>query len=161
MADLVAWSAGLFIAGGVVWILIGALTVPMMDTAGGRSTLLFSGPKDTKAFGSTPAQALDDDPNLAKLRTALFRVLAGFLVVAGLMVVALGWLAWRRGEAWAYWTLASVAILVLPFWLLAAKPFLDSGTTIGLGDIPPFMWVTTLLWMPAIALGGWALRGGA
>ena len=158
MADLLPWSAGLFIAGGAVWVLIGALTVPSMNSSSGRSTLVFSSESDTAMFGATPREVLDGEPNVDKLRTVLLRVLAGFLIVAGLLVAAMAWFAWRDGGPWAYWTLSATAVLVIPFWVLAAKPFLDAGTHVGFFDIPPFMWVTTALWLPAIVLGAVALR---
>ena len=159
MASLLLWSVGLFIAGGAVWILIGALTPVMMNTESGRSTLLFSDAQDNKTFGAPPKQVLEDERNVATLRTALLNVIAGFLVVAGIMVVCIAWFAWRSNAAWGFWSLSTVAVLALPFWILAARPFMDAGASIGFFDIPPFMWVTTALWLPAVVLGGSLLQG--
>lgn len=159
MPSLTGWSAALFIAGGIVWILIGALAVPMMNTPAGRSTLIFSSATDTKAFGATPQEVLDAEPNVDTLRTVLLRILAGFLVVGGLMVVAVAWFGWRGGASWAYATLTATALLVLPFWYFGAKPILDAGAEVRFFDIPPFMWVPTALWAPAIALGALSMRG--
>jgi hypothetical protein len=161
MPGLLAWSAGLFVAGGAVWCLIGALTVPFMDTPAGRSTLVFSRSSDDRTFGAPPAEVLGSEKNVATLRSVLLPILAAFLVVAGLLVVAVAWFAWRHGHVWAYAALTATAVLVVPFWLLAAKPFLDAGTRIGLLDVPPFMWVTTALWLPAIVLGALEMRSRA
>lgn len=152
------WSTGLFIAFGAVWMIIGALTPFLHDTPTGRSTLIFSGATDTKAFGATPSEVLDGEPNVAKLRSILLQIVGGLLFVGGLLVVAVAWFALRRGERWAFVALALAGLAVLPFYVLAARPFLAAGTRIHFFDLPPFMWVTTALWIPATLCGWIAVR---
>lgn len=156
--NALGWSTGLFVAFGVVWILIGSLTPFLHDTPMGRSTLIFSGATDTKTFGDTPANVLANEPNVAKLRSILLILVGGLLVAAGLLIVAVSWFALRAGERWALATLSIVGLAVIPFYLLAARPYLAAGTTIHFLDLPPFIWVTTALWIPASALGWWGLR---
>lgn len=153
MAGALSWSVGLFIAGGAVWFLIGALTLPMMNTDLGRSSLIFSNSVDNKTFGAPPREVLEGEPNVAKLRTIVLRMLAGFLVVAGILVMAVAWFGWRHNQAWALWTLTATALAVVPFWIASAWPAVEAGARIRLADVPPFMWVTTALWAPAILTG--------
>lgn len=159
VAGLQAWSAVLFASGGVVWALIGALTPVMMERGIGRATLVFSGPSDTLAFGAPPREVLETQPAVRLLRRILLRIVGGLLLCGGVMVVALAWFGWRHGAVWAFAALSAVALLAVPYWLLAARPFVQAGVRIRLRDVPPFMWVTTALWLPAIVLGGLALRG--
>lgn len=156
--NALGWSTGLFVAFGVVWILIGALSPFTHDTPTGRSTLIFASSTDTKTFGDTPANVLANEPNLAKLRSVMIHLLSGLMVAAGILIVAVAWFALRTGEPWAWVALSLVGLAVLPFYLLAARPYLAAGATIRFLDLPPFIWVTTALWIPASALGGWALR---
>lgn len=150
MASLVSWSAGLFLAGGAVWLLIGALTPYGMNTAAGRSSMVFSANNENAST--------DPSKDLATLRRVLFFVVAGLLVVAGLAVMALAYFAWREGHPWAFATLTAIAVAAAAFWLLSARAFLASGRSISFVDLPPFMWVTTVLWLPAIVLGAISLR---
>jgi hypothetical protein len=154
---LLGISAGLFIAYGAVWFLIGLLT-PLLHDRGIGPTMLFISPRtDTALFGADPATLLSD-PTLSRLRSLLLTALGGMLVAAGLMVMSIAFFALRSGQTWSLVTLTIVGIGVLPFWLLVFRPYLAAGIPIALGDVPPFMWVPTALLMPAVILGVIGLR---
>lgn len=79
--------------------------------------------------------------------------MAGLLVALGAAVMGIAWFSVRQGEAWGLWSLVGVGALALPFWVLITGKYVAAGAPLGLGDIPPFMWVTTLLWAVASVFG--------
>ena len=151
-------STALFIAMGVLWILIGALTVPFHNRGTGSEMLFVSHSTDAAYFGTSPSDLLASTPALAKLRTLLLTVIAGFLLLAGSTFVFLAWFGLRQGLAWALATLAIGGVLAIAWWALALLPYFRSGIRVTIGDLPPFMWIPAFLILPAIVLGSLGLR---
>ncbi|MES2154400.1 MAG: hypothetical protein V4510_04620 [bacterium] len=152
-------SRWLFVAMGAVWLLIGALTPVMMGSSSYRNLLFLSPRTDRELYGQEPSDALQNT-TLRGVRDTVVLALAGTLVAAGLLAVAMAWFGLGDGAAWAFWSLAAAGAVVLPYWIMVLRPYWGAGVWTGLGDLPPFMWVTTLLWLAATTTGLIA-RGGA
>lgn len=150
-------STALFLFYGALYIFVGVLTPILSDTKMGRQSLIISARTDRAVFGD-PEKLLQNDPALAKLRAIMFNMLSGFLVAAGVLVIMLAWFGLRQGQDWALGALALAGVVVLPFWWLVFRPYLNAGAPIGLSDIPPFMWVPGVLLTPAVVLAWIGLR---
>ena len=92
-------SVALFIAIGALWLLIGALTVPLHKKGAGAEIIFVSGRTDEAFFGQTPEELLTSIPALSKLRTMLLTVIAGFLLLAGSLFIFVAWFGLRQGQA--------------------------------------------------------------
>ena len=150
-------STVLFVLCGAVWLLIGVLAPFLHDSAAGRTMLFLSPRTDTALFGGDPT-ALLADPVLSRLRSLLMIALGGMLAASGILVITIALFALRAGQGWALATLALTGLVVLPFWLLVFRSYAAAGVAVGLGDVPPFMWVPTALLLPAVLLGWIGLR---
>ncbi len=153
MANLLALSRVLFVLFGAFWFLIGTLTPFALDAKLGTGGLFFTARADNATFGGAPADLMARDPALHTLRNLLLTAVAGLLVAGGLLVAAVAWFALPSKAPWAFWTLAAAGAVVLPFWLLILRAYVAAGSDFGLGDVPPFMWVNTALWLPATVFG--------
>jgi len=151
-------SVALFLAIGTLWVLIGALTVPLLGKGIGPAIIFVSNSTDEAYFGTSPSELLASDPALSKLRTLLLTVIAGFLLLGGALFLSVAWFGLRQGQAWALTALSVAPILALGFWVLSLLPYARSGITLTIGDLPPFMWIPALLILPAIILGWIGLR---
>ena len=158
MVDSFRWTAPLgisvilFTAIGALWILIGLLAVPLHKRAS-PDYLFVSQPTDTAYFGAPPSQLAPPNSALAKFRTMLITVLSGLLVLAGSLFVFVAIFALRQGQAWALLALAISGLAAVIFWGLALLPYFQARIAVGLGDLPPFMWIPSALILPAIVLG--------
>lgn len=150
-------SAGLYVAYGVVWLLIGVLAAFLLDRTGRSTLVVYSGRTDTALFGATPDEFLAD-PRVRTLRRVIMMMLASMLVASGILVIAVAQFGLRAGERWALIALTLVPLAVLPGWWASMRPYRRAGVRFTLGDIPPFMWVPTALYVPAVVLGWLALR---
>ena len=151
-------SVALFLAFGTLWVLIGALTVPLLGKGIGPAIIFVSNSTDEAYFGRSPSELLASDPALSKLRTLLLTVIAGFLLLAGVLFLSVAWFGLRQGQTWALTALSVAGILALGFWVLSLLPYARSGIRLTIGDLPPFMWIPALLILPAIILGWIGLR---
>ena len=151
------FSVALFILYGAFYILIGTLTPIMQNTPAGRQVTVSSVAKDNALLGAPTADLLQTNSPLAKLRTMLLNMVAGLLVTAGLLVLAVTWFGLRQGQGWALGALALAGVAVLPFWWLVFRPYAAAGIHVGL-DWPPFMLIPTVLLGPALVLGWIGLR---
>lgn len=151
-------SVVLFLVYGAIYLAIGALTPIFVDSDVGSGGLIISGRTDTVVFGDTPEHIRQTNPALIQLRRITVQMLAGMLIAAGVMVVALAWFGLRQGQTWALVTLAVAGVAVLPFWYLTLRPYFAPGVSPTLGDLPPFMWVPAALLVPAVLLGWLGLR---
>jgi hypothetical protein len=142
-------SVALFLAIGILWLLIGALTVPLHDKGAG----FVSPATDTAFFGKNPSDLLASDPAFRKLRTLLLTVIAGFLLLSGSLFVSLAWFGLKAGFAWALPALSIGCLLAIALWALALLPYFRAGIPVTVGDLPPFMWVPAALIVPATVLG--------
>lgn len=164
MHDTFSWfsplgiSSVIFIAIGALWILIGALTVPLHHRSTGSEMLFVSHATDSAYFGGSPSELLTSIPALSKLRTLLLTVIAGFLLLAGTLFIFLAWFGLRQGQDWALLALAVGGLLALGWWAFALLPYFRIGIPVTIGDLPPFMWIPAFLMPPAIALGWIGLR---
>lgn len=154
-ANWAAVSRWLFLGIGALWLVIGLLTPGMMNRPGG---LFISARTDRELYGQEPAEALQNE-TLRGVRESIVVSLAGMLAVGGLLVVAVAWFGLPTGEAWPFWTLVAMGALALPYWILVLRPYWAAGIRTGLSDMPPFMWVTTVLWLLGTVAGLVARRG--
>lgn len=145
-------SVAMFLVIGILWLLIGALTVPLHDSRLGTGGIFISHRTDTAFFGVDASDLLAGDPNLRKLRTLLLTVIAGFLLLSGSLFVSLAWFGLKAGLAWALPALSIGGLLAIGLWALALLPYFRAGP-VTLGDLPPFMWIPTALIVPATVLG--------
>lgn len=149
----------LFILYGLVYILIGALTPIMQNTPMSRADAIFwSHGADTQLYGKPPTDVLASDPSVDKLRTTLLNVVGGLLVAAGLFQLAITWFGLREGQTWALAALVAGGLVVILFWYLAFRPYIEAGVARSFIEVPPFMLVPALLLIPAIILGWIGLR---
>jgi hypothetical protein len=150
--SLLGVSVILFLAIGALWILIGALT-PFFMKNDSPDILFVSQRTDTEYFGGTPQELAPAGSPLAKFRAMLLLVVSGFLLMAGTLVICLAWFGLRQGEAWALGALAVGMVVAISVWALALRPYVRAGVSLGVGDLPPFMWVAAVVVVPAIVLG--------
>lgn len=154
---MTALSAGvaLFMVYGLTYVVIGALTPLMHNTSFGREMMIMSPGADAALFGGRPPDLLRDSAQLSQLRSILLQIIGGLLVCAGILIIGIAHFALRAGATWALALLAIGGLAVLPFWVIAFRPYAAAGIGLGLGDLPPFMWVPAALLLPAIAFS-WA-----
>lgn len=145
---------------GLFLLLIGVLTAILTDRGIGPSIVFVSPRTDQALFGAAPEEVLSSNPDLVTFRFVVLRTLAGLLVATGLLTAGVAWFGMSDGGPWALTLLTVVGLAVIPFWWIALGPYREAGIRLGLGDIPPFMWVPALV-MPAASLLGWFgyLRG--
>ena len=146
-------SVILFLVYGTFYLFIGVLTPIMWDSSLVKPGIIMSPRTDEKLFGAEPGKMLAENKPIANLRKIMLAMLAAMLVVSGLLVIATAWFGLRTGNTWALIVLTIVGIVVLPFWWLVFKPYLDAGIKITLADAPPFIWVPAMLYLPAIIFG--------
>lgn len=145
-------SVILFIVIGALWLFVGILTVPLHKRAA-PAYLFISPATDAAFYGAPSAQLAPADSPLAKFRTMMLTILSGFFVLGGIFVVSLAWFGLKQGYPWALAALATAVIVAVAFWILAIFPYFSAGIQVGIGDMPPFIWVPAALILPAIFLG--------
>jgi len=151
---MAATSRYLFLACGILWLLVGLLTPPLLGRGFTKADLFGSPAADAALFGDAPEAILESNPDLATLRGVILRVIAGLLVASGSLVIALSWFGLKPPTAWALGALSFVGVVVIPYWWIAFRPYRDADIGMGLLDVPPFMWVPAIL-MPLAAALGW------
>jgi len=152
-------SRYLFLASGILWLLVGVLTPLLMDRGIGKAALFVTSTTDTALYGDAPEAILESTPALVTFRGVTLRVIAGLLVAAGSLVIALSWFGLKPATAWALAALSFVGVVVIPYWWIVFRPYREAGVDVGLLDIPPFMWVPAFL-MPLAAALGWIAYAG-
>jgi hypothetical protein len=163
MSDTFRWtgplgiSVILFSAIGLLWIVIGVLAVPL-HKRGNPDYLFVSQPVDTAFFGAPSSQLAPFDSPLAKFRTLLITVLSGGLVAAGALFISVALFGLKQGHAWALAALAIAGLAAVVFWWIALLPYFRAGIPVGVGDLPPFIWVPSALIPPATILGWLGIR---
>ena len=164
MTDAFRWtsplgiSVAIFLAIGSLWFLVGSLTLVLLNRTTGPKILFVSNSTDAAYFGDSPEHLLASDTALFKLRTVLIRVIAGFLVLSGLLFLFVAWFALRERQPWALISLAASGLLAISFWAVALLPYFRMRIPVTLGDLPPFMWIPAALIVPATILGWLGLR---
>jgi hypothetical protein len=146
----------LFVVAGGVHLLIGVLTPIVLPLMKPGNILLLSERSDSAAYGRSSAEWMEQEPELRTYRNVMIYVIAGLLVAAGTLELLLTWFGVRAGMTWALAGLTIVGVVTIAFWLLALGPYFRAGAPIGLQDLPPFMWVPSLAYPPAIALAWWS-----
>jgi hypothetical protein len=120
-------SVALFALSGAFWIVIGALTPPLLNPTGGRF-LIISARTDLALFGAAAPELIAADPALGRLRTIVLVMLAGMLLASGIFEIAVALFALREGHAWALAALVLAHAAVLPFWWTVFEPYRAAGT---------------------------------
>ena len=151
-------SVVLFLICGAIYVLIGALTPMMYHRDVGTTVVITSSRADSLLFGSAPPDLLRGNRSLATFRSIAVNIIAGLLVAAGILIIAVAWFGLRGGQAWALGALVIAGMAVLPFWWVAFRPYGSAGIPLWLGDIPPFMTIPAALLVPAAILGWLGLR---
>jgi hypothetical protein len=149
-----AISRILFIAVGVLWLLIGLATPWASERSAGRGGMFLTHDTDLALYGAEPQKLLATRPDLLTLRRTVFRVIAGLFVAAGILVIGVAWFGLRSRSPWALGLLTVVGLAVLPYWWIALAPYRAAGIKLPLSVVPPFMWVPGLL-APLASLIGW------
>jgi len=147
-----------FLVSGFVHLLIGTLTPIFVNSEFGRSAIFISQQTDSQLFGAAPSELLDRNKELATFRTLFLTNAGGSLVIIGLFIVSLAWFGLRQHQVWAFVTLVLAGVVVLPYWFLIFKPYLNAGISIRFGDLPPIFWIPTLVLLPGIIFGWLGLR---
>jgi hypothetical protein len=154
-------SVALFLVIGAIHLIIGLLALVFSDLELGQSILVVSTRTDTELFGAPPWLLIETNAELALFRSLVFNNVAGSLIVLGIFVSSLTWFGLRQREAWAYWTLTATGFLILPFWYLTFRPYMQAGVSIGFADLPPIFWIPAAALLPAVISGWLAIRGGS
>lgn len=149
----------LFLVSGSIHVVIGVLT-PVFHGRTPISMVIMSPRTDRAFFGVEPEELLATDTSLRSLRTVVLMMLAGGLVGWGLLEIGLAWFGVRKGEAWPLGTMTVAGLAVLPFWYLAFRPYWRAGIALSVADMPPFIWIPTILFLPAAVLGWLGIRTG-
>jgi hypothetical protein len=151
-------SVILFLLYGLIYIVIGSLEPFMSQTSIGKTMIVISPRTDEKLFGDKPEKILAENNLMANLRKIIFNMLAAMLLVSGILIISIAWFGLKTGNIWALIVLSVAGIIVLPFWWLVFKPYFDAGIKITITDLPPFIWLPALLYLPAIILGWKGLK---
>ena len=93
----------------------------------------------------------------ARLRMVLMDVVAALLVATSILEAAVIWFGLRSGELWALATLVVAGVAVIPYWALVLTLYRSRGADVKLFEVPAWMWIPTLLLLPAAIVGGIAL----
>lgn len=66
----------------------------------------------------------------------------------------------ERNQPSARWSsrTSTTGAAALLYWVAVVWKYVAAGAPVGLGDIPPFMWVTTALWFAGVVSGAFGLR---
>ena len=151
-------SVLLFLLSGVLHLLIGLLTPFFMDSGFARQVLFISNRTDAALFGTEPSQLLQQNPELSKLRVVLKGVFGGWLVVIGIFTLSVAWFGLRQHQMWSLFTLGTCGLIMLPFWYITFRPYLQAGIPMGFADLPPIFWIPAVTLVPAFILGWIGLR---
>lgn len=154
-------SVVLFLVIGAIHLTIGLLALVFSDLELGQRILVVSTRTDTELFGAPPSVVLETNTELALFRSLVFNNVAGSLILLGIFVSSLTWFGLRQREGWAYWTLTATGFLILPFWYLTFRPYIQAGVAIGFGDLPPIFWIPAAALLPAVISGWLGMRGGS
>jgi hypothetical protein len=146
-------SVAMYLVIGLLWFFIGLLTAPLLDRDTGGTILFVSERTDKAYFGGEPRLLMQSDPALAKLKIMLLTVIAGFLLLSGLVFISLAWFGVRERQLWAVLTLGIAGTVAVIFWGIALLPYSQAKIPLTLADLPPFIWLPTLLIIPATVLG--------
>ena len=152
--DALALAQGCFLGVGAVHLLIGLLT-PFFGFPPGIVGL--SGRTD-RLMWDRPSEALLEDPVVRDLRTHHHIVIAGLLCGLGAVELAMAWSGIRSMPGPALLSLMGAGLVMLPFWVAMVRQFTRRGVPVRLGDVQPFVWVATVLWLAGSACAVLALR---
>lgn len=160
MSALLAWSVGLFLAMAGFNVVIGVAT-PISLPFTKPTALFMTKRSDQAAFGHDPEALLAGDAGLLAYRNTMLSLLGGLLLLLGLLQGAVAWWGLRAGARWALVVLTVVGLVAVATWLWVSRPYFGNDPPLALADVPPFMWFTTALWVPATITGWLALARSA
>jgi len=147
-------SRAIFVAVGLFQLLIGVLTMGLTDRGIGPNMIIVSVRTDLALFGAPTEEILASNPELTTFRYITIRTLAGLLAATGMLIAGLAWFGMREAPAWTLALLTVTGLALLPFWWMALSPYREAGIGVGLGDMPPFMWVPAIA-MPVASVLAW------
>jgi hypothetical protein len=151
-------SVLLFLISGTLHLLIGILTPILMDAGLAKKVLFISNRTDTELFGTEPSALLQKNPEMVKLRTVLKGVMGGWIAVIGIFILSVTWFGLRQHEFWSLITLGFTGAIIIPFWYVTFRPYLQMNIHFTLSDLPPIFWVPAVLLIPAVILGWIGLK---
>jgi len=151
-------SVALFLLSGLLHVLIGSLTPFMLDSSLGRSIIFISARTDTELFGKSPAEILETNPEMVQLRSVLKGVMGGWLTVIGVFMLTVTWYGLRARAQWALMVLVLTGVIIIGFWYVTFRPYLDAGISFRLSDVPPIFWIPAVTLIPAAVLGWIGVR---
>jgi hypothetical protein len=144
-------GAVLFLVGGVVDALIGALTpIVTRISMAADDTFLANPAADRSLYGESPQALIGQNAPLALLYRQTFDLIGALLFVFGLLQAAIAWFALREGHTWALWALVIADLGFIGGWGLVFAPYVRAGIPILGGTIlPPNLLVPLVLLVPA------------
>ena len=164
MDDSFSWSSplgvsvALFLVYGAIHLVSGGIYALVAETDISRQGLFFSPGPDRALFGTSPADLIRDDRAVVQLRTLSFLAIAALLVGLAIAELSLTWFGLHEGQRWALVALAASGLAMVPFLALVFRAYLAAGAPLGLSEIPPWIWVSGVLFVPATVLGWIGLR---
>ncbi|MBS3913393.1 MAG: hypothetical protein KG003_02750 [Bacteroidetes bacterium] len=151
-------SAALFITIAVIYMLIGTLGLIIIKTnATGRTGKQFylSKEVDTKVFGKTRSELIQQSPEFAKYITMLMYVFCSFMVGMGILQYGVARFALTEGQNWAYWvSVLSNVFMLLIYWLMVILPVLQEYKVGYFALWHPYALIPSIL-LPIATILGW------
>jgi hypothetical protein len=151
-------STALFITIGVVYILIGAIGIVIIEKVGSGNfaSQYYLGKKvDEMIFGKPVSEVNLETPHIGKYISMLMIVFCSFMVALGILQVAVAEYALTEGQRWAYWSLIlSSSFMLAIYWFAVIIPVMKQYGVGYLSLWHPYAFIPTIL-LPAAAVLGW------
>lgn len=117
---------------------------------------MVSNQADATLIGQSLADVGKHEPRLSAFFVSFMETMCAYMMPFGIVYVAIAWFALRRGQWWAFWTLAVSSLVVLPYYALIAVTYASFG--VSLNDLYSSFSPVVLLIAVATAPGWWGLR---
>ena len=154
---LLRLSVALYMTWGLAWA-AGLVGLPLLFARGFPPWLLFSERTDAALLGAPPNAVRAAQPAAAEVQWFLSHLIAVGVAPAGVAIASVAWFALRRGERWAFWSLAFSSLPVALLYPRALARYVRADVPLGLADLQPFALIPAVLAPPAIVLSWLALR---
>jgi len=83
---------------------------------------VISNQADATLIGRSLADVGKHEPRLGAFFVSFMDTVCAYMLSFGIVYVTIAWVALRRGQWWAFWTLVVSSLLVLPYYALIALP---------------------------------------
>ena len=120
--------------------------------------VFMSGRTDAVFFGRPLAELYATDPALRDAVGIHMTMLSATLGALGISVAALAWCGLRQRSRAALVGLVLTPVPIVAWFLAVALSYAAKGAVISLADVPPFVWLGSLVAIIGGTLGWLALR---